>query len=66
MGYDYKTARRHLDARFEKLKASDIYSRPPKGWIRAIRDALGMTISQLAKRIGVAHTRIIAIEKDEV
>lgn len=64
MGFDHETARRHLDARLSKI-AIDSMKRPPKGWIRAIRDALGMTTTQLAKRLGVAHPRIIAIEKEE-
>ena len=40
--------------------------RPPKGWIRAIRDALGMTTRQYAVRLGVHPSRIGALEKDEV
>lgn len=64
MGFDHKTARRHLDARLNKI-GIDNFKRPPKGWIRAIRDALGMTTTQLAKRLGVAHPRIVAIEKEE-
>jgi predicted DNA-binding mobile mystery protein A len=64
MGFDHETARRHLDARLSKIYI-DSFKRPPKGWIRAIRDALGMTTTQLAKRLGVAHPRIVAIEKEE-
>lgn len=64
MGFDHETARRHLDARLSKISI-DSMKQPPKGWIRAIRDALGMTTTQLAKRLGVAHPRITAIEKEE-
>jgi predicted DNA-binding mobile mystery protein A len=39
---------------------------PPKGWIKAIRESLGMTVRQLAARMGVAPSRIPAIEKAEV
>jgi predicted DNA-binding mobile mystery protein A len=39
---------------------------PPKGWIKAIRESLGMTARQLAARMGVAPSRIPAIEKAEV
>lgn len=39
---------------------------PPKtGWIRYIRQALGMTALQLAKRINVSRRRITKIEEDE-
>jgi len=36
---------------------------PPKGWIRAIRDALGMTGVQLAKRL---HVRPQTVEAQTV
>jgi predicted DNA-binding mobile mystery protein A len=39
---------------------------PPKGWIRAIRDALGMTAKQLANRLGVAQQAVARIEKGEL
>lgn len=39
---------------------------PQKGWIYTMRTALGMTQEQLAKRMGVAKSRIGQIEKAEV
>jgi predicted DNA-binding mobile mystery protein A len=39
---------------------------PPNGWIKAIREALGMTARQLAARMGVLPSRIPVIEKAEV
>jgi predicted DNA-binding mobile mystery protein A len=48
--------------RFEELKAAAV---PAKGWIRAIRDALGMSGKQLAKRMGVNQQRIARMERDE-
>lgn len=39
--------------------------RPPSGWIRTIRQALGMTTTQLAKRLGVHQSRVVHIEKAE-
>lgn len=43
------------------------YSQPPaKGWIRTIRQALGMTTIQLAKRLNVNQSRVVHIEKAEV
>jgi len=38
---------------------------PPKGWIRLIREALGMTKIQLAKKCEVTAERIRRIEMDE-
>lgn len=38
---------------------------PNTGWIRAIRESLGMTAKQLAKRLGVSPPRITQLEADE-
>lgn len=59
------TARRTLDSRLSVLKDSDAFARPPRGWIRAIREALGMTTSQLAERLGVVQSRVPALEQSE-
>lgn len=56
---------RHLDSRFASLRAFSHVQRPHKGWIRAIRDALGMTTAQYAKRLGVSQPRIVELEKSE-
>ena len=58
-------ARRQLDRRLNKLRNADEFARPSRGWIRAIREALGMTTAQLGKRMGVSQPRIIALEKAE-
>lgn len=39
--------------------------RPPRGWIRAIRDAFGMTAEQLGRRIGVSQPTIQKLERSE-
>ena len=62
---DRATARRQLDKRLSLLPVADNLTCPPRGWIRAIREALGMTTAQLGKRLGVVQSRIIAIEKAE-
>lgn len=55
-----------LDKRFIKLKAlTNEAVRPSRGWIRAIREALGMTTGQLAKRLGVHQPRVIELERGE-
>lgn len=56
---------RQLDEALEGLKPLKTITLPPKGWVRAIRDALGMSARQLAKRIGVKQQRIARIEQDE-
>jgi predicted DNA-binding mobile mystery protein A len=62
---DRASARRQLDKRLNKLRYSDAFTRPPRGWIKAIREALGMTTAQLAQRIGVSQSRAFIIEKAE-
>lgn len=61
-----KDAIRHLDKRFAALRPLAKGTRPPKGWLRAVRDALGMTTAQFARRLGVSQPRIIELEKSEV
>lgn len=56
-------ARRRLD---ERLQKTVVPPRPHRGWVRAIRDALGMSSTVLAERMGVAQQRISAIEQAEV
>lgn len=58
-------ARRALDSRFRQIEPA-IGRRPPAGWIRAIRDALGMSGADLAKRMGVSQPRVAQMEKAEV
>lgn len=62
---DRATARRQLDKRLNTLRNAS-FARPPRGWIKAIREALGMTTKQLAGRIGVGQSRAVDIEKGEM
>jgi predicted DNA-binding mobile mystery protein A len=60
-----KDAIRHLDKRFSSLRTFTNLQRPPRGWLRAIRNALGMTTAQYGKRLGVSQPRIVELEKSE-
>jgi predicted DNA-binding mobile mystery protein A len=60
-----KDAIRHLDKRFMSLRPLAESPPPPKGWLRAIRNALGMTTAQYARRLGVSQPRIIELEQSE-
>jgi predicted DNA-binding mobile mystery protein A len=66
MGKKDEMARRHLDAKFKNASSLKTLIRPQSGWIRAIRDALGITGQYLADRVGISRPRVMAIEKDEV
>jgi predicted DNA-binding mobile mystery protein A len=58
-------ARKQLERRLAPLRKMTLVA-PPKGWVKAIRESLGMTARQLAARMGVAPSRIPVIEKAEV
>lgn len=58
-------ARQRLDERLLALKPEDRFQAPPRGWIRAIRDALGMSGVQLASRLAVRPQTVETIEKSE-
>lgn len=59
-------SRSRLDPRFEQMRPIERYAPPTRGWIRAIRQALGMTTVQLAKRMGVRQPSVVTIEQSEV
>jgi predicted DNA-binding mobile mystery protein A len=61
-----RLAIKQLDKRLNQFGQLGDLTRPAKGWVRAIRDALGMTTQQLAKRLNVSQSRISALEKAEV
>ncbi|MFM8648094.1 MAG: helix-turn-helix domain-containing protein, partial [Methylocystis sp.] len=57
-------ARKNLDRRLTALRAEPLIT-PPSGWIKAIRESLGMTAEQLARRMGVVQSRVSTLEKAE-
>jgi predicted DNA-binding mobile mystery protein A len=59
-------ARKHLDAKFADGSLRMATDRPVRGWIRAIRDALGMSTRQLAARMGQTQPAITQLEQSEV
>jgi predicted DNA-binding mobile mystery protein A len=61
-----KRARKQLDETLQIFADTAKVARPIRGWIRAIRDALGMNMRQLADRLGVGQPRIVKIEQDEL
>lgn len=63
---DKTTARKALDSKIASLPPLQKMQRPHKGWIRAVKEALGMSSKQLAARLGVSAPRITALEKSEV
>jgi predicted DNA-binding mobile mystery protein A len=59
-------ARKNLDKKLNSLKNSEGLARPQRGWVKAIREALGMTTAQLGRRMGVSQPRAVIVEKAEI
>jgi predicted DNA-binding mobile mystery protein A len=59
-------ARQQLDKTLSGYALAKQIATPVKGWVRAIREALGMSGRQLASRLNVSQPRIPKLEQDEV
>ncbi|MHB1217018.1 MAG: mobile mystery protein A [Alphaproteobacteria bacterium] len=57
------TARRDLDRQLGQLTLPSAH--PERGWLRAIRDALGMTAAQLGGRLGITPASVFEMERRE-
>lgn len=62
---DRVLARHQLDKRLNTLRDLSSLEPPVRGWIKAIRESLGMTMNQLGQRMNVSQPRIADIEKSE-
>ena len=62
-----RMARRQIDQRTALLQtvSSEAFARPQAGWLRAVRDALGMSTRDLAARLGVTSMAISKLEASE-
>jgi len=57
-------SRVRLDERFQHWRAGT-RATPVRGWIKAVREALGMSTAQLARRLGVKQPSVVALEQSE-
>ncbi len=60
-----RIARQRLDERLLAFKPESRFAVPPKGWIRAIRNALGIHAHQLGTRLGARPQSVADLEKSE-
>jgi predicted DNA-binding mobile mystery protein A len=60
------TAHEQLDRRMAAMRPLIGTTRPARGWIRAIRNTLGMTTRQLGRRLGVSQPRVVKLEQSEI
>ncbi|AHZ84230.1 hypothetical protein Bb109J_c1535 [Bdellovibrio bacteriovorus] len=60
-----KLRRAQLDRQFYAVQGIGALKTPKTGWVREIRTALGMSMNDLATRLGVIKQRIEGLEKNE-
>jgi len=60
-----KTQRKSLDEKLRAFTAAKSTINPKAGWIRAIREAIGMTTVQLAERMGIQQSGVTLLEQRE-
>jgi len=57
-------ARRRLDERLQTINSAEV-PRPHRGWIRAVREALGMSTTDLGRRMGISQQSVVDLEQSE-
>lgn len=57
--------REQIDRQLGPFKSKTYAGRPSRGWIRAVREALGINGTQLARRMRVARSHLSQIEDAE-
>ena len=60
-----KTQRKSLDEKLVAFSNVKAIANPKAGWVRAIREALGMTTSQLAQRMKIQQSGVTLLEQRE-
>ncbi len=55
-----------LESRIKLISLSRQIPAPPKGWIKALRTALGMSLQQLADKLSITKQSVHSIEKREI
>lgn len=61
-----RTQRFSLDEKLKNFKLALGTSIPKSGWVKAVRESLGMTSAQLAERMGIRQSGVILMEQREV
>ena len=58
-------SRELLDSHFDEWQPLRRLARPPRGWVRAVREALGMSAAALAERLGTTAGAVTRLEQSE-
>jgi predicted DNA-binding mobile mystery protein A len=66
MRHEFRNLRlKQLDRSLESFRAAHAVSRPQKGWIRAIREAIGASSGELGRILGTSRQLPLQFEKAE-
>lgn len=57
--------RRTLDNRLNKFPQRDEFTPPRRGWIKSIREAIGMSAADLGERMGITRQSVLTLEESE-
>lgn len=63
--WDKKVIRQQLDHRIEPLKNFADQGVPAQGWIKTLREALGLSARQLGEKAGLDQSRVSRLESAE-
>jgi predicted DNA-binding mobile mystery protein A len=63
--WDKKVIREQLDKKLVFLRDFAAVGMPSRGWIKTIREALGLSAAQLGKRSGLHQSRVSRLENAE-
>jgi predicted DNA-binding mobile mystery protein A len=66
MRSEFKALRvRQLDRELDRFRDASAISRPVKGWLRAVREALGISSREMGRRMGSGHQLVLQLERSE-
>jgi predicted DNA-binding mobile mystery protein A len=54
-----------LDRVFHSMENANIARRPTGGWLASVREALGLTLEEIAQRLGTGRPNVLRFEKYE-
>ena len=57
--------RRTLDNRLNKFPQKNEFTPPRRGWIKSIREAIGMSAADLGERMGITRQSVLTLEESE-
>jgi predicted DNA-binding mobile mystery protein A len=54
-----------LDRGLQSIRGTSIPPRPSGGWLASVREALGLTLDEVAQRLGTLRPNVLRFEKNE-